>query len=311
MKRGLVHLFFSVIIPLYNKEKHIVRSIDSVLKQTYTNFELIIVDDGSTDNSVNEVMKIPDSRIKLIRQQNRGVSSARNEGIKFASHEYIGFLDADDTWKPFFLESIKNIIQMYPSAGAYGTSYEFVNINGNTTPRKKIKEIKKGDSGIVNYFKESLETPVLSASSVVIPKYVIDKIGGFPINITRGEDLDMWIRIALNFEIVIYNEICATYFLNAENRATRKERNYSQSMMQYVEEILVAEKAKGDINKYFEEYMISRIINKARYFIQNSQIEEGRVLLKRYKYTKLNKRKWLKTYLLTFKFFRSLLKALP
>lgn len=88
----------SVVIPLYNKDKQIAKTLYSVLKQTYPNFEVIVVNDGSTDNSLSEVSKISDSRIRLICQENKGVSAARNRGIQEAKSDYIAFLDADDEW---------------------------------------------------------------------------------------------------------------------------------------------------------------------------------------------------------------------
>lgn len=97
---------FIVVIPLFNKERHIGRAIKSVINQTYQKFELIIADDGSTDHSVNEVVKIKDSRIRLIKQENGGESSARNKGIGEAKYYHIGFLDANDIWKPNILESM-------------------------------------------------------------------------------------------------------------------------------------------------------------------------------------------------------------
>ena len=115
---------FTVVIPLFNKERHIERAVRSVINQTFQDFEIIVVDDGSTDNSVEEVLKIKDNRIKLIKQKNGGVSSARNKGIDESRFEYIAFLDADDAWKPNFLESINGVIEQYPKAGAYCTSYD-------------------------------------------------------------------------------------------------------------------------------------------------------------------------------------------
>src|SRR5690554_5521626 len=95
---------FSVVIPLYNKELSISNTIQSVLDQTFQNFEIVIVNDGSTDNSVKEVEKFDDKRIRLIHQENQGVSAARNRGIKEARYEWIAFLDGDDLWEKEHLE---------------------------------------------------------------------------------------------------------------------------------------------------------------------------------------------------------------
>jgi glycosyltransferase involved in cell wall biosynthesis len=113
---------FSIVIPLYNKEKYIKRAITSVLDQTIQDFEIIVVNDGSTDNSTNIVKSITDNRIKLINQENQGVSVARNTGIENTKNEYIAFLDADDKWEPYFLEEIRKLIEINKSAGLFATN---------------------------------------------------------------------------------------------------------------------------------------------------------------------------------------------
>lgn len=110
----------SVVIPLYNKAAAITSTIQSVLAQSYPYFEIVIIDDGSSDNSVQKVRLIDDKRIKLISKQNGGVSSARNYGIRMAKYEYLAFLDADDYWEPSYLEELINLINDFPNAGLYG-----------------------------------------------------------------------------------------------------------------------------------------------------------------------------------------------
>ena len=119
--------FISIVIPLYNKEKFIARTLESVLAQTFKNFEVLIVNDGSTDSSVEVAKKYIDDRFRIINQKNSGVSAARNKGIKLARAKYIAFLDADDTWEPNFLSEIQRLIKKYPQAGLYGTGYRKIN----------------------------------------------------------------------------------------------------------------------------------------------------------------------------------------
>ena len=106
-------IFFSVIIPLYNKEKYIQNTLQSVLNQTFENFEVIIVDDGSTDDGPEKVGLISDCRIRFIRKENGGVSSARNRGIAEARGEYIAFLDADDEWRPHALKTFYDFLSTH------------------------------------------------------------------------------------------------------------------------------------------------------------------------------------------------------
>lgn len=296
-------MYFTVVIPLYNKERHIGRAIKSVLNQTYQKFEIIVIDDGSTDNSVNEVIKIKDKddRIRLIKQENRGVSSARNRGIDSAKYDYIGFLDADDVWKPNFLESIKKLIEEYPKAGAYATAYEMKKENGKIIPSVNFYSFEEKWHGIIDdYFKYAIKAPLISASSVVIPKAVFNRIGKFPLGIKRGEDRDMWRRIALNYNIAYSNEICVIYFHDADNRACKNKLILQDSIVNYSEDILLQVKELGNYSYYFEEYMIKDIITKARCLIDENKNKEARKILKRYRYTKLNKKYLRETYILSW-----------
>src|SRR5574344_715427 len=112
----------SVVIPLYNKERYIEKTIHSVLKQSFNKFEIVVVNDGSTDNSLAIVESIRDSRIRVFDQKNSGVSAARNRGIKEAKYDFIAFLDGDDEWLSNHLPIIANLIDKYPSCGVFATS---------------------------------------------------------------------------------------------------------------------------------------------------------------------------------------------
>src|SRR5690606_18820867 len=114
---------FSIVIPLYNKEQSVTNTLQSVLNQTFTEFEVVIVNDGSTDNSVEKVEAFNDPRIRLIHQANAGVSAARNKGIKEANYEWIAFLDADDLWMEDHLQVLNQMIQEYPEYKVFCTSY--------------------------------------------------------------------------------------------------------------------------------------------------------------------------------------------
>jgi glycosyltransferase involved in cell wall biosynthesis len=212
---------FSVVIPLYNKDSYIVKAVDSVLKQSYPEFELIIVDDGSTDNSLNKVTIIKDGRIKIISQKNKGVSTARNTGVDSSKFDFVAFLDADDWWEPGFLQQMKELIEAYPDGGLYGCNYYYVK-NG-----KSIIEDKGLDAdfrrGYIEYFKiygKSLCVP-FNCSFVVVPKTIFTESGGFNENLKFGEDFDLWIRIALKYK-VCYLNIPLAYSnqdVDAKNRA--------------------------------------------------------------------------------------------
>jgi glycosyltransferase involved in cell wall biosynthesis len=214
----------SVIIPLYNKEKYVANTITSVLYQTFQDFEIIVVNDGSTDNSVAEVEKFKDPRIRIIHQKNSGVSTARNRGIKKAKYELIAFLDADDLWECDFLEKIHELKIKYNSCSIFATNYKVMT---NNTLKSIIINGLSYDfkEGILNnYFKiASKSDPIICSSAVVIRKNAIEKIGGFPEGIKAGEDLLTWARLAANFDIAYSLEEKA-YFCRWEVSENKKPR---------------------------------------------------------------------------------------
>lgn len=188
----------SVVIPLYNKEKQIASTLSTVLSQSYQDFEIVIVDDGSTDGSVEEVHKIKDVRIRLIHQANAGVSAARNKGIEEARGEYVAFLDADDEWKSDHLENLIDLIRQYPQCRAWASSY-VNNINGADYNIILNRIPFEGESGVLtNYFEIcNCSHPPVWSSAVCVAKSLLKEIGGFPVGITSGEDLLTWARIAI------------------------------------------------------------------------------------------------------------------
>lgn len=208
----------SVVIPLYNKEKQISHTLQSVLNQTFQDFEIVIVDDGSTDGSVAEVKKFTDPRIRLICQKNAGVSAARNRGIEEAKSDLIAFLDADDEWKPEYLATQYHLYQKYPECSVYACNYEFRDSKGKVTPTIIRKLPFKGEDGILsNYFEvASCSHPPLWTSAVMVKKQAIQVIGGFPIGIKSGEDLLTWARLAIN-EKISYSRLPLAVFIKDEN----------------------------------------------------------------------------------------------
>lgn len=204
----------SVVIPLYNKESLVGDTIKSVLNQTFQDFEIVVVDDGSTDNSVSEVEKINDPRIRLVRQQNAGVSAARNRGIEEAKGEYIAFLDADDQWDKYYLETQENMIERFPECSLFATNYYFKDDDGSIRYPILHNLRIDGEDGIMdNYFEiASNSTPPIWTSAVVIRKTAFRIIGGFPEGIKLGEDLLVWAKLACEFKIAYCKKYLATYY---------------------------------------------------------------------------------------------------
>lgn len=202
----------SVIIPLYNKEAGIATALRSVLAQSFQDFEVVVVDDGSTDGSAAVVKTFNDPRIRLIQQKNAGVSAARNRGIEEAKGEYVAFLDADDEWTPGFLEEIRTLQEAYPECKAQATNYIF-NSNGVKSPTILRKIPFKGERGILtNYFEvASCSHPPVCSISVCIERKLLQEIGGFPIGIKSGEDLLTWARIAVRTQWAYSLKVLSQY----------------------------------------------------------------------------------------------------
>jgi len=222
---------FSVIIPLYNKAAYIERAIQSVLSQTFQEFELIVVDDGSTDDSSTQLSVISqqlsvdtpeiNKKVRVIQQQNQGVSTARNNGVKLAKYDYIAFLDADDSWELTYLEEMNGLIATYPNAGIYGSGY-FIVKNG----KKRIAPIgveQNFDRGLINYcqvYSKTLCMPLWTGATI-IPKSIFDLENGFNPRLKLGEDFDLWIRVATKYSVAFLNIPLASYNQDVElaNRA--------------------------------------------------------------------------------------------
>jgi len=164
--------FFSIVIPVYNKENHIKATLESVLNQSFKDFEVIIVNDGSTDGSDTIIKQKSDERIRLYTIENHGVSFARNYGISKARTSFIALLDADDIWYSNHLEDLKNLLKRFPNCGLYCTAYETSYYNKKIV-KGKFLEIDDFFEGIVpDYFVSSLVNSIAWPSAVVIPKAI-------------------------------------------------------------------------------------------------------------------------------------------
>lgn len=214
--------FFSVIIPVFNKEKFIEATIKSALNQTFRDFEILIINDGSTDNSNQIIEKFDDSRIRYFYKENAGVSSARNDGIEKALANHITFLDADDYWYPHFLAEMFKIIPNYPEQQVFSAAIEI------ETSRKVIPAsysiVKNSDYEIVNYFTASSKETVICTSCAVFHKNVFEETGNFDIEVKSGQDTDMWIRIGMNYPVVFSCKILARYVY--DENSLSKNKNY-------------------------------------------------------------------------------------
>jgi glycosyltransferase involved in cell wall biosynthesis len=205
----------SVVIPAYNSAQYLGEAVQSIFDQTFDNYEIIVVDDGSTDNT-RELVESYGGRIRYVRQENGGASKARNRGIAEARGTYIAFLDADDCWEPEKLEKQINILESNPNLGMVFTDAVGFDENG-PLPRmgRKKSLLLDGDVACNIFMYSGVGTP-----SVMVPKKVFDKVGVFDEQLFLAEDDNMWIRIAAEYPVELIDEPLVKVRDHA-NRTTR------------------------------------------------------------------------------------------
>lgn len=213
------NLRFSVVIPLFNKQDSIARAVNSVLLQSYQDFELVVVNDGSTDNSLSALSSFTDDRLIVISQKNQGVSAARNRGVAESNYDQVCFLDADDEWHPEFLHEISTLLQETPDCTLYVTACSEVNEKGlaklgfvsNALERKGI---------IVDFYTQySMNSMLINSSNVCVNKEYFLKAGGFPEGVRYGEDIYLWLILADMGNVSVSHRKLSTIYRNTENRA--------------------------------------------------------------------------------------------
>lgn len=216
----------SVIIPLYNKEKQIVRTLQTVLNQTYSNFEVVVVNDGSTDGSVAQAASVDDARIRIVEQPNSGVAAARNRGIAAAKYDLVALLDADDEWKPAYLQTQMELVEKYPACSVFACNYELHDVAGNVTPTIIRKVPFDGEHGVLsNYFEvASCSHPPICSISILVRKQAIQSIGGFPLGVRSGEDLLTWARLAARYPIAYNRTPLAVFNVEGYNNKEKPKR---------------------------------------------------------------------------------------
>lgn len=202
---------FSVIIALYNKEEYIKDTLNSILNQSFSDFEVIVVDDGSTDRGAALVKGFTDKRITYHKIKNSGVSVTRNTAIELSKGKLLAFIDADDHWEPQHLQVLYELHIQNPEAGLLASRYA-IKISERKTLYPSFKGIDDNYSGIVdNYFRSSLTYRIAWTSAVAVPREVLKITGLFNTELTRTEDTELWLRIALQFPVAISNKCTARY----------------------------------------------------------------------------------------------------
>lgn len=249
---------FSVIVPLYNKAPYVAKAIESVLGQTISDFELVVMDDGSKDDSYAVANKAIEGcgNCHLYKQQNAGVSVARNNAVALSQGEYLCFLDADDWWAPSFLEEMSKLINDFPDAGIYGTNYTIVNEAKHKTRVADVGVDAGFDKGYINYcqvYAKTLAMP-LWTGAVCMPRKVFDEKEGFPQGVKLGEDFMLWIRVALKYKVAFLNKPLSYYNQDVEavNRGVGRLHDPESHMLWNLDFLSEYEKTNPDYKQLID-----------------------------------------------------------
>lgn len=229
---------FSVIIPLYNKENYIKETLDSVMKQSFSDFEVLVIDDSSIDNSVNIVRQYNDKRIKIFTKQNSGVSDTRNYGIQFSSGDFICFLDADDIWKENYLAELNKAIEAFPNISFFCSGFNYFQdsvdniLQHNNQKKYNCKKLFCSDFIKMSYLNH--RSVALTSAVCIRRDLLLQNNIQFCKGISMGEDVDVWVRVALLSDLVFINEELmlyryeGPYSLTCTTNCLSREFDYSQ-----------------------------------------------------------------------------------
>ncbi len=273
----------SVIIPAYNAEKYIAETLDSVLKQTYQDFELIVIDDESRDNTLNilgEYQKKYQGKIKIIKKQNGGPASARNEGIKAATGEYIAFNDADDLWLPEKLDKqIAHFDMQLSEVGMVYTHAKKFDLNGVwTLPEKHSNRYHEG-----NIFIPLLKKNFIPNQSVIVRRNCFDKVGLFDESpdLISIEDYDMWLRIAKKYKVSYLDAMLSLYREHSGGISKKYEKSFNANIDLIKKHSEIAKKDDDtEIQEIMNKVLSQRLYTFGYFYLKDGKKKAARQMFK-------------------------------
>ncbi|MFT5923651.1 MAG: hypothetical protein ACI9LE_000636 [Paraglaciecola sp.] len=274
---------FSVVIPLYNKVDSVIRTLTSICEQRFAAAEIIVIDDGSTDDSAAKVSALNIPNLILVKQKNQGVSAARNFGVKLAQYPHIAFIDADDQWSPFYLYEMSLLIQRFPEHQCFASNYQKVFEDDDyRNPKLAIGDISPTGSVMNNYFEVCAKGDLpFMPSSLVITNELFKRLGGFPVGEVMGEDQALFSQIAMHGSLVYSPLVLMLYHTDSENRAC--DRHIPQDILPFAKRLLEGV-AAGEVNQlnapFVLQYCAAHICHLAKINIQAGQLNAARQLLK-------------------------------
>ena len=265
---------FSIIIPYYNKANYIQGCVNSVLNQTCTDYEIIIVNDGSTDNGLDFLLNTKHN-IKIINQENKGVSDARNIGIINAKNQYIAFLDADDCWHHNYLKQVNELILKETKVKIIGCHYSrdsnFLNLDSQNLDYFKFN----------NYFKSALKNTYFTSSSTVIAKHFFTNNDAFNPMLKSGEDIDMWLRTVYSGGNAFYITNTLVYYSNEdENQVTNSHQELKNTLLGNINSLYKNIQNTSDSKSLKKFVSIYVYFNLYTYYYDKQQHNEAKLVLK-------------------------------
>lgn len=274
-------VFFSVIIPLYNKEKYIANTLQSVLLQTYSNFEVIIVNDGSTDHSLDNVLKFPQDKFRIITIKNSGVSIARNTGIQAAQGDFIALLDADDYWYPNHLKNFEFSIDKFPSEKLFSNNYQ-IKYASNNLYQPVFSNLNLNDgTKKYSFFETSYINSTITSSTVCVETSVLQN-HPFDKEIFAGEDTDLWIRLSVKYSLVFNPTVTAIY--NKFISHSLSKSNNENSRFIFTQKFLKEEQNNQSLQKFMDLNRFSVLIQ----FLKKKNSAKVNLLKSQINYNNLN-----------------------
>ncbi len=250
----------SVIIPLYNKARYISRALDSVFAQTYHDYEIIVVDDGSTDNGVEIVRQYSDNRLRLVCQANAGPGAARNSGIGESNAELLAFLDADDEWMPKFLQKSLTILQSNPDCDLTASTYllgedhvETGQMFKNRGLTEGLWQIRRGMS--VEEIKSVFY--IFNSWAILCKRIIVEKYGGFRSRgrCDYGEDTYLWVQVMFNHKVFLILEPLVWYHSEASGLGPGRRSRPLQTFLTDPDPIRI--NCPGEYRRLLEQFLAS------------------------------------------------------
>ncbi len=301
----MIDRLVSVVVPTYNRAYCICRAIDSVRQQTHSNWEILLVDDGSTDNTKAVIASTyaGDPRIRYIYQQNAGVSAARNAGIRESKGDYVAFLDSDDTWKPWKLETQLECFRFFPEVGMVWTDFEAVDASGQVVNHRHLRtmygayrffesneslfansrpltEVARSVEGpnpgarayVGNIYTQMLRGNLVHTSTVMLSRQRIAMVKEFDEGLAlSGEDYDFHFRTCKWGDVCFVDVPSTIYQLGFEDRLTQHKKAIAQNFLKTVQKAIECERGNGT----FPPAMINQVLTEAHAWIAEASLRTG------------------------------------